>query len=137
MQSCSVDPWWWHISIDWKRMLFGRMNYTRRELRTSRVEIPMPEANYLATVRFEEQIWKRSRLPWNSIRRVGCEIKPDVPVPFPGKGENSWDCGEDATHSMSCSATTEHEAVSHFVESILRSRYRHGGNMWRPEKAKA
>jgi hypothetical protein len=70
------------------------------------------------------------------LRRIRAKITPDTPIPFPGKGENSWDCGEDATHSMTCNATNEQEAVAKLVASVLNDRYRHGGKNWRPAAVK-
>jgi len=87
---------------------------------------------YPATVRFFESTWKRPRWPW-SKKIVRADIYPDTPIPYPGKGENSWDCDEDATHSMMTAEETELGAVVAMVESVLRSRYRHGGLSWRPK----
>jgi len=130
MESRHDDPWWWHISIVPKDLLLGRSKYSERSLRKSRVEIPMPEGVYPASVEIQEATWKRPRWPW-PLRVIRAEIIPDKPVPFPGKGENSWDCGEDATHAMTCCAKNEQEAVAAFVKSILNDRYRHGGKHWR------
>jgi hypothetical protein len=136
MESRGKDPKWWHIYILPKDVVLGRAKYSERVIRSTRVEVPMPEANYAATVEVQEATWKRPRWPWPH-RMVRCEITPDVPIPFPGKGENSWDCGEDATHSMTCAATNEQEAVSALVASVLRDRYRHGGKHWRPKEVRA
>lgn len=131
MEHRGADPKWWHIYIWPKDIILGPAKYSERILRTSRVEVPMPEATYPATVQIQEATWKRPRWPW-PLRRIRAEITPDKPIPFPGKGENSWDCGEDATHSMTCGATNEQGAVSALVKSVLDDRYRHGGKMWRP-----
>ena len=131
---CKEDPKWWHTYIVVKDVFLGRADYSTRILKTSRVEVPMPEANYSATVKIEEATWKRPRWPW-PLRHIRAEITPDVPIPSPGKGENSWDCGEDATHSMTCAATNEQEAVAALVKSVLDDRYRHGGKDWRPANA--
>ena len=130
------DPKWWHIYLVPKDIILGHAKYSERILRTSRVEVPMPEAVYPATVEMQEATWKRPRWPW-PLRVIRAEITPDKPIPLPGKGENSWDCGEDATHSMTCCATNEQEAVAALVKSVLNDRYRHGGKMWRPEKVDA
>lgn len=130
MEHRSVDPSWWHITIVPVDILLGPTKCSNREIARHRVEIPMPEACYPATVVIQEWEWKRSRWPFPK-RLIRSEITPDTPVPFPGKGENSWDCGEDATSSMTCCADTPLKAVVAMVKSVLEDRYRHGGKMWR------
>ena len=55
----------------------------------------------------------------------------------PGKGENSWDCGEAATSGMSFGTDTVflHDAVGAAVALCLRDRYKNGGYGWRPVEA--
>jgi hypothetical protein len=55
------------------------------------------------------------------------------PVPFPGKGENSWDCGEDATHGYYGPAASIEDAVGNLVTSTLKRRRKYGGRDWKPE----
>jgi hypothetical protein len=136
MEHRHADPRWWHFAFIPRDFFFGHSVHSERTIRESRVDVPMPERNYPATVRVFESTWKRPRWPWPK-RIVRCDITPDTPIPFPGKGENSWDCGEDATHSMTCMASTEYEAVAKLVESVLRDRHRHGGKQWRPAKVPA
>ena len=127
----SKDPKWQHFSIYPADVLLGRREYSERELETVRVEVPMPEGAYPATVKMVEACWKRSRWPF-AKKLIRAEVTPDKPIPFPGKGENSWDCGEDATHSMTCSADTPFKAAMKLSESVMRDRVRHGGQNWRP-----
>jgi len=115
--------------------IFGRTTYSEIPISDHKVEIPMPEAVYPATVRLVEAQWRRPRWPfvWYRVRRA--EVTPDKGIPFPGKGENSWDCGEDATYSLTCVASTVEESIGKMVESVMRSRLRHGGPKWRPSEA--
>lgn len=137
----------WTPSMEWNKQkhgrrqgafhpvdfLFGRTKYSEVPIREERVEIPMPERSYPATVKLCEAQWRRKRWPlvWTRVRRA--EITPDTPIPFPGKGENSWDCGEDATHSMTCQAYSSSEAIGKMVASVMRSRMKYGGENWRPQ----
>lgn len=58
-----------------------------------------------------------------------------IPVPIPGKGENSWDCDEDRMFSMSTGISkTYQEAALSFMDSCLRTRWKYGGTHWLPEK---
>jgi hypothetical protein len=145
--------WWslWHSTMEWKSStpkwrhghfdpidwLLGRRAYSSDELEVVPVEVPMPEKIYAGTVRMHEDTWRRPRWPFPQ-RLLRATI--DVPggVPFPGKGENAWDCDDDATYSMTCVARSSEDAVGRLVASVLRDRRRHGGRNWRPpEEASA
>lgn len=127
-------PWWRHghfAPLDW---MFGQnMRQHKEHYSTHAVEIPMPEGAYPATVTITRTGWGRKRLPFRTWM-WHADVEPKTPVPFPGKGENSWDCGEDATHSLHCSIDRPDPAlaVGEFVASVMRDRMRHGGNGWRP-----
>lgn len=139
--------WWslWHPTMEWSAgtpkwrnghfdpadFLLGRHTYSSEELSTENVEVPMPERTYAGTVTLTRDTWKRPRWPFGrSIYRANIEV--DGGVPHPGKGENSWDCGEDATYSMTCPARTAEDAVGALVKSVLSSRRQYGGRNWRP-----
>jgi hypothetical protein len=141
----SATLWWQFLKFDWgwsskmpKWMesnfhfwdfIVGDLKYSKEVLGTHSVSIPMPEGNYPATVTLEKCTWKRSRLPWNS--RVGLFAKVDmsIGIPHPGKGENSWDCGEDRLFGASVEASTVEEAIAKTVQSALRSRRRYDGDV--------
>ena len=58
------------------------------------------------------------------------------PIPVPGKGENSWDCDDDAIHSSHGPHSTVHQAVAALVASGYRERTRYGsGPEWLPVDA--
>ncbi len=133
MESRSSDPRWWHIAICPVDVLFGRAHYEQRELTKERVIVPMPEGGYAATVEIFESTWKRPRWPGFWRRMVRSTITPDIPIPFPGKGENAWDCGEDSTHSMTGAYETAFEAAMALSKSVMKDRVRHGGWNYRPE----
>lgn len=96
----------------------------------------MPEHPYPATVRLFESTWKRPRWPF-ARRMVRAEIEVEGGIPHPGKGENSWDCDDDATYSLTCQARTAEDAVAKLVGSVLRDRRNYGGRSWRPREAVA
>jgi hypothetical protein len=141
--------WWslWHSTMEWSSRtpkwrnghfdptdwMFGRHVYSSEVLSTEAVEVPMPEKSYAGTVTLTLDTWKRPRWP---LARTAYRATIDVPdgVPHPGKGENSWDCGDDATYSLTCQARTAEQAVGRLVESVLRSRRRYGGRNWRPRE---
>jgi hypothetical protein len=104
------------------------------------VVVPMPERSYRGLAKLERSSWGFGKLPRAFDRvdyLVHIEMLPGEQVPFPGKGENSYDCGEDATLGMSCPGPTIEDGVGRLVASVLRSRERHGGANWKPEFAAA
>ena len=111
-------------------VLLGRQTHTREELETKPGLVSMPEGTYPISVTFDRRTWKRPR--WFAKSRLGAHIECLKPIGFPGKGENSWDCGDDAIHSMSCDATNMAEAIARVTESVMRSRERHGTINWKP-----
>lgn len=141
--------WWtlWSTSTSWNsktprwrdgcfhidNFLLGKARYSERPLEYRFVEVPMPERAYIGCARLEEATWSRAR--WFARRLIRCEIKmlDGEQVPVPGKGENSWDCGEDAIFGSTVPARNIAEAVGELTGSALRTRARHGGQQWRPE----
>lgn len=135
-----VDPWSWSKSTPrWRDGSFhpldfflGRWQYETMPVSETRVVVPMPEGDYPASVQMFVSTWKRPRWPWPT-RMLRATITPDRPIPHPGKGENAWDVGDDATHSMTCPAQTPQAAAMELRDSVMRSRERYGGRDWRPE----
>lgn len=114
-------------------LLLGKVDYSKRTLKTVETFVPMPEGAYPATVELFESTWKRPR--WFASRLVRADVKVEKGIPFPGKGENSYDCGIDGLHGLTTKADTIEEAIAATVESALRSRRRYGGSVdWQPAK---
>lgn len=129
------EPRWWSFSFNPADFFLGRTKYTKREIKKESAIVPMPEASYPATVTILEETWKRPRWPF-ATRRVASRIEVESGVPVPGKGENSWDCGEDAIFSTSSSDPTVSGAVAQMVKSALETRVRYGGKNWVPERVR-
>ncbi len=130
------DPWggWDHTVPRWRDgsfhpidAIFGRPICTRTTKERREVVVPMPERPYEATAELVEFSWKRPRFPWSKkMLRVSIDIPGGIP--HSGKGENSWDCGDDGTFSITtgkCHSIPE--GVGVLVGSCLRDRVRYGG----------
>lgn len=120
------DRWWrkqcvLHV-VDW---LIGKMRYTATEEKPVQVFVPMPEGCYRATAKLRHAV-RRRRWYWPVDYQHTYDI--DVPggIPFAGKGENSYDCGDDGLFGISGDFPTIEKAIAAVVESVLRSRRRHG-----------
>ncbi len=132
----STTPRWRDGSWNPMDAFFGRAVHTEEELDVVPVEVPMPEGVYLGTCTLKREAWTRPGL-WffpRFVTRGHIEMKDGHGVPHPGKGESSYDCGEDATSGLTCPAESVAEAVGKLVASVLGSRERHGGRGWRPDE---
>lgn len=124
-------PWWREGNIQIADVLLGEPAYSERDLRREEVLVPMPERAYVGEARLFESTWKRPRWIRRRMVRARVDMTSD-PIPHPGKGENSYDCGEDATFSTTVPVDTIEKAVAATVEGVMTSRRQHGGRDWRP-----
>lgn len=127
MEWSSRTPKWKHGSFNLANFFLGRVKHSTEVLSTHQVLIPMPEGAYPATVVLERSTWKRPR--WFATVGRYADVKIAKGIPHQGKGENSWDCGEDRLFGRSCKAETLEQAIAGTVETALRSRRRYDGNV--------
>lgn len=129
----SNEPRWRRGSFDVAEALFGKESVTETPVGDPEpVAIPMPEGAYAGMCSM--LLVRRARPRWISSSFRVAEIELSTPIPVPGKGENSWDCDEDAIHSLRGPAITPADAVANLVRSALSTRERRGGRDWRPSK---
>lgn len=123
-------PKWRHGSIDFADWLLGAEKYICSNLESEGFTLHLPEKDYQVIVTEQFSTWTRPRffgmrLPFRPFLKTRRSFDVDAnkdPVPIPGKGENSWDCGDDAVYSQGMRAETAHEAASRFVDSIMKTR---------------
>lgn len=131
----SRDPKWMHGCWHPIETFLGRAKYTKEELGSEQVLIPLPEGSYAAKATRERCTWKRPRWPWG-ITKNYISLDLDRGAPFPGKGENSWDIDDDAIFGMSTQTANIEDAVADYVRATLRNRRRYGGSIdWQPSEA--
>lgn len=135
-------PWrghGWHFYLHPLRWIVGDTQHQEDETSTitATAIVSMPEGSYPATFKASRVRWQRPRwfrAPW--VWR--CEIEVEGGIGVPGKGENSWDCGDDAIYSMSFPVTDEpmepHEAAQRFGLDVLKRRQRYATLQWSPDK---
>ena len=143
--------WWdvWHSGDQWSSTtprwrsgswhpldtLLGERVYARREVERATEFIPLPEGPTRAEIVLTEDTWTRPRWPF-PLRVRRALVTPHSAIPVPGKGENSWDCDDDAISALTLRAATVPEAIGRVVTSILERRQRHGGSVdWQPSAA--
>lgn len=123
--------------IDWSDLIFGDRKYTEGEGEGVEVEIPMPERAYKWRLVVSVDKWERPRWPWaKRVTRVHADCLPGEQIPIPGKGENAWDCDEDALFGFNATCTGLDDAVAKIMDSATRSRIKYGGLRWQPEKVR-
>jgi len=139
------DPDEWR-SGDWRRivihpinLLFGTEHCEKVLVGERSIEIYLDNRVYFAIATQEIRTWVRTRFPFlkKTRRDVGLNIENGIPVP--GKGENSYDCGEDAIYSTGASTSDltrswddlTQEAIANLLESVRRTRLRYGGANWK------
>lgn len=142
----------WRISfgsVRWMRLknrVLGSVQIGKTAIRSyDGVELALPEGTYVGSVTFRRERLHRPR--WRTYRDdiIG-EWVGEQWLPFPGKGENSWDCGDDGikehsttirryVHEESLEVNSEDvgRVVASTIAYVLRERGRHGGVNWKPE----
>lgn len=118
------DPWYKKMLVLRVREWFtGRQKYSKEVLEQREVLIPLPEGCYRAVARHERATRKWR---WYVPMHVHDDWWLEIPggIPFAGKGENSWDCGDDGL--FGCGGDTLPEAIGRAVSSVLEERKRHG-----------
>jgi hypothetical protein len=125
----SRTPRWRHGNWDPMDSFFGRVKHREDEIVTCvTTVIPMPEGSYPCKVTIKRESFGRPRLPWRH-RVTRAHVDCQTPVPYPGKGESEYDCGDDALYSMVTSASTVEQAIARAVESVLGRRRQYGGSV--------
>ena len=150
--SLRIFDWaiWWNLGIDdsgwtstrprWRDGNWHPIGHNQRLTEPEVIEerevlVPMPERSYRGKATLTRSLWGFSGLPRLFAKNghtVAIDMLEGEQIPFPGKGENSWDCDEDAAFVHSGPAQTIEEGIGRLVGSVLRSRKRHGGANWKP-----
>jgi hypothetical protein len=125
MEWRSRDPWWKKIhSIHFDDLLLGRVKYSKEVLRTADITIPMPEGNYAGKAEVQRCTWKRPR--WFAHVRIDTWVDVPKGIPRMGKGENSWDCGEDGIFGYGCEGDNMATVAAKGTQLALEERKKYG-----------
>lgn len=117
----SDDPWWKEIVIDPSKILFGKDTYERENIKVRDVVVPMPEKNYKATATLYRWTKSRTRLPFAVKTGLNVEIDMNEPIPHPGKGTAEYNCGEDASHSLSSPVKNISNGIEDGIGKVVSS----------------
>jgi hypothetical protein len=124
-----------------KDILLGQPAYTPGEGPAELRTIHLAEGPYVLSLRKSESTWKRPRWPATARSRsyewaVVSNPEGRTGLPVPGKGENSYDCDEDAVFGGSIPARNADEACGRIVGSVMHDRARRAGPGWTPDPVK-
>jgi len=106
--------------------LLGKIVHTEEVLRQEDVLIPMDGREYKGVWKLSRATWKRPRWPLLSNERVESWIDVEHPPAFSGKGENSWDCGDDGIFGCGSKSLTPAGAIGDYIKSVMQARERYG-----------
>lgn len=117
------DPWWIRgVSLNFQRLVLGQRVYVAEELALVPCHVPMPEGNYSAVAKVQRVT--RGFARW--WKRTGQEVDLSIPkgIPFAGKGENSWDCGDDGLFGIGGDSIDN--AIQRARDAVTERRRRYG-----------
>lgn len=131
-------------SVLLKDFFLGRETYKTEKVAEHGAILKFPEGAYEATIMVEKAT--RSRRFARTTTGLRFTVAVEKGVPHPGKGENSYDCEEDATYSI-CYAEVPFSAdlspgdirsmamdyCDRFVADVTETRLKRGGKFWKPE----
>lgn len=122
-------PKWRQGGFFLEDVLLGSARYSKRLVDDPVDAIAsFPEGSYRLKLQREIATWKRPRWPWPIVREsVDIRLERDGAIPqFRGKGENSYDCDDDAIFGMGSEGHSYEHAVATYVEAVLRNRRKYG-----------
>lgn len=117
------QPRWWAMHVNVPDLVFGKTDYTTRDITTVPISVAMPEGDYAGTCRIFETTWKRPRWPWPK-QCTRADVDLAIGIPIPGKGENDYDLDDDAIYGGTYPCDSPKAAVNMIRESALRDRMR-------------
>jgi len=122
------DPWWVRgLTFHIDDFILGRTKCSSSEVKPPvRVVIDLDGHQYHGTAKFERATWKRPRWFAKVRESVWIDMDHGHGLPHSGKGENSWDCGDDALCGWGNNGLSVGEAIGVGISKVLKYRERYG-----------
>lgn len=137
-----VDCWrnrdWRRIVIHPDDLLLGKERCETQFIGERPVDIHFDNKVYKATAKLEIRTWTRSRFPFLKRSRKDVRLEIEHGIPIPGKGESSYDIGDDALMGTGASSSNlkkpwdelVEESIQNAIASVQRTRLKYGGEGW-------
>ena len=123
----SKNPGWRTGIWEPAETIFGNSTHKTKEVETRRISVPMPEGDYPGTARLLHIIRGRKRNPFkHHFYAVDIKMDEGWTIPFPGKGENSWDCEDSGISGHYGPHESIRDAVAHMMMNVLNTRQERG-----------
>lgn len=142
-ESSSKDPWWMRQYIHLDDLILGKTYVVTDELMsTEDVWFRLGDKEFkINSIKWTRYTRFRSRIPFALWKSAHISVKIDIndPPMRSGKGENSWDCGDDGSYGLSTRwegsqihwknmKELQEQATWLYVESVLKDSKRYGGS---------
>lgn len=124
----SKDPWYVRgLTFHIDDFIWGKSKYTKTEPRPSeRITIELDGREYHGTATFERSVRKRPRWFAKVRESTWISMDPRDGLPHAGKGENGWDCGDDALCGWGVDGVDVEAAIADGIRRVLKYRKRYG-----------
>jgi hypothetical protein len=103
-ESGGKKPWWRYFYFHIDDFFLGRTEYMTRDLvDVQNVGFKIGDKTFnMNSIRWYDATWFRRRIPLSlyAHKMVRVEMKIEKPPMRAGKGENSWDCGDDGSFGL-------------------------------------
>lgn len=142
-ESKSGEPWWRYFYFRIDDFFLGRTEYMERDLTDAEnIAFRLGGKEFVIdSIKWTDASWFRRRIPiaLHEHRQVRLHLKIDKPPMYSGKGENSWDCGDDGTYGVTMEWKHERPswrnrdemtklAAKEYVDGVLKDAKRYGGS---------
>lgn len=128
-ESSRSDPWWRKMhAFRFDDFFLGQTDYSKVELWSKPVSFEMDGKKYLCKATGEKCTWKRPRWFADVREYIDISFNADMchPPQFAGKGENSWDCGDEGIWGTSFQTNNVEDAIEQYKQCVIGYRKRYG-----------
>jgi len=143
-ESSAKDPWWMRQYIHLDELIIGKLERLEDSLiEAENIWFKLGDKEFVMdSIKWERNRSFRRFIPYSLFHRTWYSVKMDIKKPpmVSGKGENSWDCGDDGTFGLSApwrfdiipNWTNRQEcirlAIQYYVDGVLKDAFRYGGS---------